>query len=144
MAILKPLLSAGLVGALAIGGAVQAAGDLTRRPVALPDLVLGSEQSDYALSQKEYQLETGQAYKLAIISSGRKEYALHAPAFFASIYLRKVEAGAMEIKAVSLTELEFEREAEAEIYFVPIKPGRFEFSVDGLESKGMVGVFNVR
>ncbi len=50
----------------------------------------------------------------------------------------------MEIKAVSVTELEFEQESEVEIYFVPIKPGEFEFSVDGLEETGMEGVFIVK
>ena len=50
----------------------------------------------------------------------------------------------MEIKAVSLTELEFEQEGEAEIYFVPIKPGKFEFYSEGLEEKGMEGVFIVK
>ncbi|MBY4675857.1 copper-binding protein [Marinobacterium arenosum] len=144
MAILKPLAAAGLASLIALASPAQAQGDLTRKPIALPDLVMGNEQSDYALSQKEYQLETGKAYKLAIISSGLKEYALQAPEFFAAIYLRKVEAGGMEIKAVSLTELEFEDAAEAEIYFVPVKPGRFEFAMDGLEHKGMTGVFNVR
>ena len=144
MATVQTILAAGLISVIGFTATAQAAGDLTRRPVALPDLVMGNEESDYSLSQKEYNLETGKAYKLAIISSGQKEYALHAPEFFASIYLRKVEAGDLEIKAVSLTELEFEQEGEAEVYFVPIKPGKFEFSIDGLESKGMVGVFNVK
>ncbi len=122
----------------------SAEGDLTIRPERLPDLVLGSEQSDYSMSQNRYEIETGKAYKLKIESTGRKEYAMQAPEFFGAIYLRKVEAGDMEIKAVSLTELEFEQEGEAEIYFVPIKPGEYEFYMGGLEEKGMVGVFNVR
>lgn len=121
-----------------------AEGDLTTRPTELPALVLGSDESDYAMSQSRYELETGKAYKLEIVSTGRKEYAIRAPEFFASIFLRKVEAGDMEIKAVSLTELEFEREGEAEIYFVPVKPGEFQFYSAGLEGKGMVGTFSVR
>lgn len=145
MKILKSLAVTGLAGVLSVASvAALAAGDLTRRPEKLPDLVMGSDESDYFLSQKEYTLETGKAYKLAIISNGQKEYALEAPEFFASIFLRKVEAGGMEIKAVSLTELEFEDAAEAEIYFVPIKSGKFEFVMDGLEGKGMVGTFNVK
>ena len=122
----------------------MAQGDLTTRPTKLPDLVLGTEDNRYELSHKEYQLETGKAYKLKIISSGQTEYAVQAPDFFASIYLRKVEAGDMEIKAVSLTELEFEQEGEAEIYFVPVKPGNFEFYAEGLEDKGMEGVFKIK
>lgn len=140
----KSILAAGLIGLMGVTATAQAEGDLTRKPIKLADLVMGNETSDYALSQTEYQLETGKAYKLKVVSSGLKEYALQAPDFFASIYLRKVEAGDMEIKAVSLTELEFEQEGEAELYFVPVKPGKFEFVMDGLENKGMVGVFNVK
>jgi len=128
----------------AVSVPVFAEGDLTTRPQALPDLVLGNEQSDYAMSQKSYEMETGKAYSLKIISSGLKEYAIQAPEFFTSIYLRKVEAGGMEIKAMTLTELEFEEESEAEIYFVPIKPGTFEFYAKRLENKGMVGEFKVK
>ncbi len=123
---------------------VQAEGDLTRRPQALPDLVMGSDASDYALSQVRYELETGRAYKLRLVSSGLKEYAVEAPEFFASIYLRKVEAGGMEIKALGLTQLEFEDAGEAEVYFVPIKPGEYRFYARGLEAKGMQGIFVVR
>jgi hypothetical protein len=123
---------------------IYAAGDLTRRTQALPDLVLGSEASDYSLSQSEYQLETGKAYQLKIIASGQKEYAFQAPEFATSIFLRKVEAGGVEIKAVTLNELEFEEAGEAEIYFVPIKPGKFSFYAKGLENKGMLGHFVVK
>lgn len=135
-----------LTGALLSAVAVtsHAAGDLTTRPESLPDLVLGSEVTDYAMSANRYELETGQAYRLKVISSGLKEYAMQAPEFFSSIYLRKIEAGDMEIKASTLVELEFEQEGEAEIYFVPIKPGDYRFYMKGLESKGMEGVFSVR
>lgn len=123
---------------------VLAAGDLTRRTQPLPDLVLGSEASDYSMSQAEYQLETGKAYQLKVISNGQKEYAVQAPEFAQSIYLRKVEAGGVEIKAVTLNELEFEDTGEAEIFFVPIKPGKFRFYAKGLEGKGMQGWFIVK
>lgn len=137
---LPALLILGMVGF----DSASAAGDLTRRSEALPDLVLGSEASDYSMSQSEYQLETGKAYQLKIIASGRKEYAFQAPELATSIYLRKVEAGGVEIKAVTLTELEFEDAGEAEIFFVPIKPGKYRFFAKGLEGKGMQGVFVVR
>ncbi len=145
MKLFKSLACASLATIVTLSStAAIAAGDLTRRPTKLPDLVLGTEDNRYHLSQKEYQLETGKSYKLKIVSSGQTEYALQSPEFFASIFLRKVEAGDMEIKAVSLTELEFEQEGEAEIYFVPIKPGKFEFYSEGLEAKGMEGVFVVK
>lgn len=145
MSILKKLLLPILLIASLIGfDNIYAAGDLTRRGTALPDLVLGNEQSDYSMSQLEYQLETGQAYQLKIIASGQKEYAFQAPEFATSIFLRKVEAGGVEIKAITLTELEFEDAGEAEIFFVPIKPGKYRFYAKGLEGKGMLGYFVVK
>ena len=140
-ALLLPLL---LIISLLGVDQLHAAGDMTRRPVALPDLVLGSEESDYSMSQSEYQLQTGQAYQLKIIASGQKEYAFQAPEFATAIYLRKVEAGGVEIKAVTLTELEFEDAGEAEIFFLPVKPGKYRFYAKGLEGKGMLGHFVVK
>ena len=43
-----------------------------------------------------------------------------------------------------LNEIEFEREGEIEIKFVPIRPGKYEFEIEGLQSKGMVGEFIVK
>ena len=140
-ALLLPLL---LIISLLGVDQLHAAGDMPRRPVALPDLVLGNDDSDYFMSQTEYQLETGQAYQLKIIASGQKEYAFQAPEFATSIYLRKVEAGGVEIKAVTLTELEFEDAGEAEIFFLPVKPGKYRFYAKGLEGKGMLGYFVVK
>lgn len=140
-ALLLPLL---LIISLLGVDQLHAAGDMTRRSVALPDLVLGNDDSDYFMSQTEYQLETGQAYQLKIIASGQKEYAFQAPEFATSIYLRKVEAGGVEIKAVTLTELEFEDAGEAEIFFLPVKPGKYRFYAKGLEGKGMLGYFVVK
>jgi len=130
--------------AMMFSGNLLAQGDLTRKPQKLPELLMGSEESDYSLSEKKYELETGKAYRLEIVASGLKPYALRAPELFASIYLRKIEAGGMEIKAVSLNELEFEDEGSAEIFFVPVKPGTFEFYITGLRHKGMEGGFGVK
>ena len=129
---------------LLISPVLLAEGDLTRKPEKLPDLVLGNYDDFFHMTHKRYDLETGKSYSLKIISSGMTEYVIHAPKFFESIFLRKVEAGGMEVKAQSLTELEFEVEAEAEIFFVPIKPGVFEFYSDGLQVRGMVGEFHIK
>ncbi|AQZ96297.1 copper-binding protein [Halopseudomonas phragmitis] len=138
-------LSAAILSAsLLLANSALAAGDLTRRPVTLPDLVLGNEESDFAMTHKEYEVETGQAYRLKIISSGQKEYAFQAPDFFKVTHLRKVEAGDVEIKTAYLHELEFEKPGQAEIFFTPLVPGRYEFYLKGLESRGMTGHFVVK
>lgn len=142
---LRPLMPIALLIICLLGtDTLFAAGDLTRRPITLPDLTLGHLDNDFAMSETEYQLETGQAYRLKIISSGQKEYAFQAPAFFRATHLRKVEAGDVEIKTAFLHELEFEKPGEAEIFFTPLVPGRYEFYMKGLEQRGMVGHFVVK
>lgn len=141
----RTLLNVGLMIICLVGtDRILAAGDLTRRTISLPDLLLGNAESDYAMSQNEYQLETGRAYQLMVVASGQKEYAFQAPDFFKTVHLRKVEAGDVEIKAALLHELEFEDAGEAEMFFTPLVPGRYAFYMKGLESKGMVGHFVVK
>jgi hypothetical protein len=129
---------------LGVGGAAIAAGDLSGRPVRLPDLVLGNDDTGFGISQKEYNVETGKAYRLKVISTGKKEYALVAADLFDNIWLRKLEAGGMEIKANRVFELEFEKAAQAEIFFVPIRPGNYRMHAKGLEQRGVVIMFNVK
>ncbi|GAB2586424.1 cupredoxin domain-containing protein [Nitrincola alkalisediminis] len=133
--------------AISVSGMAWSAGDLTQRPERLEPIQLGkltdTELLDYFMEPKEYTFETGKSYRLKIQASGLKEYAFQAPKFFESIYIRKVEAGGVEIKGVGLTELEFEDKGEAEIFFVPIRPGEFPFYIKGHEERGMTGVFKV-
>ncbi len=140
---LRTLLIA-LAGCLVLPSLTVAEGYLATRPTKLPELVLGTDDIGYGMSQTEYRMETGKAYSLEISSTGAKEYAFEAPEFFNFIWLRKIEAGDIEIKASHLYELEFENEGESEIFFVPIRPGEYEFRVRGLEEKGMVGRFIVK
>ena len=141
--LLRSLLLAACALLFATVGA-QAKGYLASRPEALPDLVLGIDDTGFGISQKEYNVETGKSYRLKIISTGAEEYAIVAPRFFDLIWLRKVEAGGMEIKANAIYELEFEKESEAEIFFVPIKPGKYEMYAKGLKERGVLVTINVK
>ena len=120
-----------------------AEGDLTIRSKKLV-LKLGSDKSDYEMSQKIFNMETGKAYRLEISSMGFKEYELEAEDFFRNIWIRSVEIGGIELDAPVINEIEFEREGEIEIKFVPIRPGEYDFEVERLQSKGMVGKFIVK
>jgi hypothetical protein len=120
-----------LLSVMAAGEIAMAEGNLSRRPVALPTLELATGDG-FGISQTEYQIETGKAYKLEIKSTGIEECAFRADDFFRNIWLRKIEVGGLEIKTAQLNELEFEAEGEAEIFFVPIKPGRYPYGCKGL------------
>lgn len=132
-----------LVLIFSLQGFASAKGYLVARPKKLPDLILGVDGPGFQFSQTEYRLETGQAYKLEIEGTGKQEYAFKAPDFFNFIWLRKVEAGGIEIKATHLYELEFEGRGKAEIFFVPIKPGKYEYYTEDFKDNGMVGHFIV-
>ncbi|MDF2618065.1 MAG: putative copper-binding protein [Xanthobacteraceae bacterium] len=141
---MKTHIAAALAATLALSGLAYAKGDLTLKPVELEELTVGLGDSGFGVSQQKYELETGKAYSLTIKSTGKKECAWQAPGLFQNIFLRKVEAGGMEIKAIHLTELEFEEDGEAEMFFVPIKPGNYAWYCKGMEERGMKGEFIVK
>ncbi len=122
---------------------VYSKGDLSIRSKKL-ELKLGSDKSDYDMSQKIFNLETGKAYRLEISSMGFKEYEFEAEEFFRNIWIRSIEIEGVELDAPVINEIEFEREGEIEIKFVPIRPGEFDFEIERLQSKGMVGKFIVK
>jgi uncharacterized cupredoxin-like copper-binding protein len=138
------LLCAIVAAAVALPGLAKAEGYLATKPERLPDLQVGLGETGYGVSQKDYALTTGKAYRLKIKSTGQKECAWAAPEFSNYVWLRKVEVGNVEIKATNVYEIEMEREGEAEIFFVPIRPGEYAWSCRGLEGKGMAGRFVVK
>ena len=121
----------------------NAEGDLSIRSKKLV-LNLGSDKSDYDMSQKIFNMETGKAYRLEITSMWFKEYELEAEDFFRNIWIRSIEIDGVELDAPVINEIEFEREGEIEIKFVPIRPGEYDFEIERLQSKGMVGKFIVK
>ena len=140
-----------LLAILAIGAftitlpaSARAAGDLAVRPIKLPVLEIGLGDAGFGVSQTDFELETGKAYQLVIKSTGAKECAWRAPELSNTMWLRKVEVNKVEIKASHLQEIEMEEEGEAELFFVPIRPGTFQWSCAGLEEKGMAGKFIVK
>jgi hypothetical protein len=132
------------IGLIAAPGLALAEGYLAQRPEKLPDMVLGLGEAGYGVSQKDFALVTGKAYRLKIKSTGQKECAWQAPEFANFIWLRKVEVNKVEIKASHVYEIEMEREGDAEIFFVPIRPGEYAWGCKGLEGKGMAGKFIVK
>jgi uncharacterized cupredoxin-like copper-binding protein len=109
--------------------------------IRMEPLKLGTDQDSASMEPREYRLKAGQGYRWKIVASDLTEYALIAPAFFRNIWIRKVEAGEpeVEIKAAVIDEIEFENGGEAELFFVAIRPGTYEFGPRGMMERGMVG-----
>jgi hypothetical protein len=129
--------TAALVG-LATGEA-GARGDLATRAQRLEPLMLGNEESDFWMSQREWRLETGRYYRWRIASSGKREYNLVAPELWRNVWIRQVQVGRIEIKTGTLEELDFDGEGAVEVFFVPIRTGTFPLRLRGLEERGMTG-----
>ena len=126
---------------MALHSAAFAKDNLASDPVDLPDLEL---HEDLTISQAEYRVETGKAYRLVIKSDGGESFSFRAPDFFQQVWINGVAVEGLTIKTTTLTELEFEDDGgEAEILFVPIRPGNFDFWIEGYQTRGMAGNFVV-
>lgn len=133
-----------IICALAFCVALQPAlaeGDPTRRAVRLDPLLLDARTG---FSIKEYALESGVYYRWSIESDGLEEYKLVAPEFFPQIWVDQVVIEDKEVKTFGLHALEFDDEGIIELWFVPIRPGSYEFYIDHLAEDGFRGVFNVK
>ena len=105
----------------------MAKGDLAIRAKKL-ELKLGSETSDYDMSQKVFEMETGKAYRLEISSMGFKEYEIEAEDFFRNIWVRSIEIEGIELDVPVINEIELERRAK-------LKLNLFLFVLETMSSK---------
>ncbi len=138
----------GVLGALAgicalLGASLpaQGEGDPTRRATRLDPLVLDAADG---FSIESYEIETGTYYRWRIQSDGLEEYKLLAPGLFRNSWIDQVVIEDKEVKPFGLHALEFDDEGEIDIWFVPIRPGTYEFWIEGLETLGFKGEFVVR
>lgn len=113
-----------------------AEGNLVARCKGLEDLLLGTDDAGFAVSQSSYEIETGKCYKLEITSSGKHEYILQGAEFFANIWIRKLEIGNIELKPNSLHSIDFDADESLELYFLAIKPGTYKLTDRDLGDKG--------
>jgi hypothetical protein len=122
-------------------GAARAEGDPTVRATRLEPLLL---DAGTGFSQTEYEVETGVYYRWRVTSDGIEEYKLLAPDFFREIWVDQVVIEDREVKPFGLHAIEFDAEGDIDVWFVPIRPGRYAFFIEGLETQGFTGTFVVR
>jgi hypothetical protein len=120
---------------------VDAAGNLAVRAERLEPLALNAADG---FSVRRYEIETGVYYRWRITSDGREEYKLLAPELFRNSWIEQVSIEDKEVKPLGLYAVEFDDEGEIDIWFVTLRPGSYRFYIEGLESQGFDGVFEVR
>lgn len=127
-----------LAGALGVGLVAAdhalAAGNLTARATRLPPLVFDKELNP---SVESYELTTGTFYRLTVESKAGDEWQFSAPGLFANSFIDQISIKDIEIHgARSLGWIEFDDDGVAQIYFIPIRPGEYDFGVLGRTPAG--------
>jgi uncharacterized cupredoxin-like copper-binding protein len=121
---------------------VLAEGNLAAKGVDLPELKI--DTAELKFSQNEYDLETGKYYRLKISSDGGDEISFMAPQLWSNAWINSVSIDDVGVEATGLQAIAFDDEGSAEIAFVPIRPGEYEFYSPGYENKGLKGKFVVK
>ncbi len=119
-----------------------AEGNLAARAERLPTLEIDGAKG---FSVTSYEIETGKFYRWRIASDGRDEYKLLAPELMRNSWVEQVSIEDKEVKPLGgLYAVEFDDEGEIEIYFVPVRPGAYEYSIENMREDGMLGTFVVK
>ena len=139
MGMLKSALAAMLMSALAAPAIAE--GNLASNATRLPDMAIDSEALSF--SQTEFQLETGKYYRWRIVHDGGEELAIVAPELFRNSWINQVIVNDLEVTPYGLYSVEFDDEGTIDIWFLPVRPGEYEFWADGYKERGMVGKFIV-
>ena len=119
---------------------VVAEGNLARRAERLAPLVIDAVSG---FSQTSYTIETGKFYRWRIESDGRDEYRILAPELFKNSWIDQILIDDKSIEPMGIHAIEFDDEGEVDIFFIPIRPGSYEFFVPNLRSQGFRGTFEI-
>jgi uncharacterized cupredoxin-like copper-binding protein len=132
------------VAAVVLGGAgaAVAEGNFASKPTRLPTLVL---KKDLTMSEKEFRLSTGKYYRWSIESEGGEEFLVQAPDLIRNSWIDQIVISDIEVMPLGgIHGVEFDDAGTADIWFVPLRPGDYEFYVAGHRERGMRGKFIVR
>lgn len=79
-------------------------------------------------------LESGAYYEIQITADGSAELAIEGPAFLRAIWIDEIVINKIEVRPMAIDSMEFDAAGEAEIGFIPIKPGRYELRIRGAKA----------
>jgi hypothetical protein len=136
----------GLVGLAAVAsvvasGAAEAQSGLLTKGTDLPPITLSAMQP---LAEKPYELQAGKYYRLTIKSDGSDDLAIGGAEFFRNVWINEIEVEDVSIKPIGLDSISLEGESEAEISFIPIRPGSFILRIPGTTGESQAATFNVK
>ncbi len=105
----------------------------------LPELVLGKDGDAFAVNQKDFELIAGQGYRWPISSNGNLEYKFRTT-LFRNVWMNQIVINDLEVHMDGGPAwLEFDAKGTMMVQFSTVRPGEYEWWVEGLEDKGMKG-----
>ena len=97
------------------------------------------------MTPAEIELTTGKYYRLTVTSDGVEEFMFRAPDLWRNAWINQITINDIEVHAYGgIYGVEFDAAGEAVIFFVPLRPGDYDFFVPGQEERGLRGTFVVR
>ena len=140
---MKRLTTLAATAAIALAPATAIAeGNLAAEPTTL---LLEIDGAALTFSETEYQIETGKYYRWEIISDGIEEVMIRAPELFRNSWINQIIIDEREVHTSgAIYGIEFDDEGAVVIFFVPIRPGNYEFFAEDFEERGLLGTFIVR
>ncbi len=138
----KALIVAAALFAMLVGTVpAWSAGNLASRPT---DIELTVDRN-LKPSQTDYTLETGKYYRWTVKNDAPgEEMQIWAVDLWRNSYLEHISFGDNEVFPFGVYTIEIDEDQEVKIFFVPMRPGDYEWSIKGQEARGLKGKFVVR
>jgi hypothetical protein len=110
----------------------------------MPELILGSAQDSFTVSQKDFELIAGQGYRWKITSASGLEYKF-ATDLFRNVWMNQIVINDLEVHMNGAPAwLEFDAEGTMLVQFTTVRPGSYTWSVPDLADKGMKGTITIK
>jgi len=125
--------------------AAEAAADqVTRASKDVPELILGSTEDQFTVSQKDFQLIAGQGYRWRISAAGGLEYKFHTD-LFRNVWMNQIVINDLEVHMNGAPAwLEYDADGTIQVQFTTVRPGIYTWSVPDLAERGMKGTITIR
>lgn len=140
---MKLLAKAAMSAALIVAAmpAAHAAGNLAANG---EKLELKIDTDNLTFSQNEFDLETGKYYRMDISVDDADDTAFMAPELWRNAWINQIVVNDLELKVQTPYSLEWDASGTFNVSFVPIRPGEYDFWVEGYQDRGLKGKFVVK
>ncbi|TIS65071.1 MAG: hypothetical protein E5W93_01570 [Mesorhizobium sp.] len=110
----------------------------------LPELIIGSADSNYAVNQEDFELIAGQGYRWKITSQGGFEYKFVTD-LFRNVWVDQIAINDLEVHMDGGPAwLEFDDAGTIQVQFHTVRPGEYTWSVPDLADKGLRGKITIK